>query len=64
SLSSFDPRWSVGRLLRDAGASSVPALLESVGLDPSVERRSPRTLSGGSVSASRSPGRSRPAPTC
>ncbi|QHC54545.1 peptide/nickel transport system ATP-binding protein [Rathayibacter tanaceti] len=47
SLSSFDPRWSVGRLLRDAGASSVPALLESVGLDPSVERRSPRTLSGG-----------------
>ncbi|NRG41190.1 ABC transporter ATP-binding protein [Rathayibacter sp. VKM Ac-2835] len=47
SLSSFDPRWSVGRLLRDAGAESVPALLESVGLAPSLERRSPRTLSGG-----------------
>ncbi|PPH76275.1 MULTISPECIES: ABC transporter ATP-binding protein [unclassified Rathayibacter] len=47
SLSSFDPRWSVGRLLRDAGGASVPALLESVGLDPALERRSPRTLSGG-----------------
>ncbi|QHC72737.1 ABC transporter ATP-binding protein [Rathayibacter sp. VKM Ac-2805] len=47
SLSSFDPRWSVGRLLRDAGAASVPELLESVGLDPALERRSPRTLSGG-----------------
>ncbi|MBF4463107.1 MULTISPECIES: ATP-binding cassette domain-containing protein [unclassified Rathayibacter] len=47
SLSSFDPRWSVGRLLRDAGAASVPALLASVGLGPELERRSPRTLSGG-----------------
>lgn len=52
SLSSFDPRWSVGRLLRDAGAgaaqsASVPELLESVGLSPALERRSPRTLSGG-----------------
>ncbi|AND17625.1 ABC transporter ATP-binding protein [Rathayibacter tritici] len=47
SVSSFDPRWSVGRLLRDAGAASVPALLASVGLDPALERRSPRTLSGG-----------------
>lgn len=47
SLSSFDPRWSVGRVLRDAGAASVPALLASVGLAPEMERRSPRTLSGG-----------------
>lgn len=53
SLSSFDPRWTVGRLLRDASGrrdgppASVPALLESVGLAPDLERRSPRTLSGG-----------------
>lgn len=47
SLSSFDPRWSVGRLLRDAGADSVPSLLDSVGLSPALAGRSPRTLSGG-----------------
>lgn len=47
SLSSFDPRWSVGRLLRDAGADSVPSLLEGVGLSPTLAGRSPRTLSGG-----------------
>ncbi|QHC65546.1 ATP-binding cassette domain-containing protein [Rathayibacter sp. VKM Ac-2759] len=53
SLSSFDPRWSVGRLLRDAGGrgdgphASAPELLTSVGLSPALERRSPRTLSGG-----------------
>ncbi|PPI52140.1 ATP-binding cassette domain-containing protein [Rathayibacter toxicus] len=47
SMSSFDPRWTVGRLLRDAGAASVPELLASVGLTSELERRSPRTLSGG-----------------
>ncbi|SMH43100.1 peptide/nickel transport system ATP-binding protein [Rathayibacter oskolensis] len=53
SLSSFDPRWSVGRLLRDAigrgdgPRASAASLLESVGLTPELERRSPRTLSGG-----------------
>ncbi|MBO0985391.1 ABC transporter ATP-binding protein [Rathayibacter sp. SD072] len=47
SLSSFDPRWSVGRLLRDAGAGDVGELLGRVGLAPSLASRSPRTLSGG-----------------
>ncbi|KQQ08606.1 ATP-binding cassette domain-containing protein [Rathayibacter sp. Leaf296] len=47
SLSSFDPRWSVGRLLRDAGAGDVGELLGRVGLAPALAQRSPRTLSGG-----------------
>ncbi|OOB89525.1 ABC transporter ATP-binding protein, partial [Rathayibacter sp. VKM Ac-2630] len=47
SQSSFDPRWSVGRLLRDAGAGDVGELLGRVGLAPALAQRSPRTLSGG-----------------
>ncbi|WP_230673156.1 ATP-binding cassette domain-containing protein [Rathayibacter sp. Leaf248] len=47
SLSSFDPRWSVGRLLRDAGSGDVGELLGRVGLAPALAQRSPRTLSGG-----------------
>ena len=49
ALSSFDPRWTVGRILADAlgGAAGVPALLESVGLSPDSAGRRPRHLSGG-----------------
>uniref|UniRef100_UPI00293F280A ABC transporter ATP-binding protein n=1 Tax=Clavibacter sp. MX14-G9D TaxID=3064656 RepID=UPI00293F280A len=57
-LASFDPRWTVGRILQDAlavaglrGADAVdsPAtLLAQVGLDPAlVLRRRPARLSGG-----------------
>jgi peptide/nickel transport system ATP-binding protein len=57
-FSSFDPRWSVGRLLADAltgGRSTRPGahteriaeLLQSVGLDPSLTNRRTRSLSGG-----------------
>ena len=57
-FSSFDPRWSVGRLLADAvsgGRTSrqrthtdrIAALLESVGLDASLMNRHTRSLSGG-----------------
>jgi peptide/nickel transport system ATP-binding protein len=57
-FSSFDPRWSVGRLLADAltgGNSTRPGahtdriaeLLSSVGLDPSLMSRRTRSLSGG-----------------
>ncbi|MES2092270.1 MAG: ABC transporter ATP-binding protein [Actinomycetota bacterium] len=49
ALSSFDPRWTVGRILADAlgGKAGVPALMESVGLSPSLAGRRPRHLSGG-----------------
>ncbi len=59
ALSSFDPRWTVGRILADAvgvaAAGHAPtlsnhgiaALLEQVGLEASVARRRPLTLSGG-----------------
>jgi peptide/nickel transport system ATP-binding protein len=56
-LGAFDPRWSVGRSLREAlAAGGVPraargdrvvSLLSEVGLDPEVARRRPRALSGG-----------------
>jgi peptide/nickel transport system ATP-binding protein len=56
-LASFDPRWSVDRILRDAlGAAAMrgadahdsPAtLLAQVGLEPAVLRRRPARLSGG-----------------
>ncbi|SDS70283.1 dipeptide ABC transporter ATP-binding protein [Microterricola viridarii] len=48
SLSSFDPRWSVGRILRDASrGAGVPELLGQVGLAPELAARHPLTLSGG-----------------
>jgi len=48
-LSSFDPRWTVGRIVGEAlprGAPAVP-LLERVGLGPEFLDRYPRQLSGG-----------------
>jgi peptide/nickel transport system ATP-binding protein len=49
ALSSFDPRWTVRRILADAlgGSTGVPTLLESVGLSPELAARRPRYLSGG-----------------
>ncbi|GAA1755065.1 dipeptide ABC transporter ATP-binding protein [Agromyces humatus] len=59
ALSSFDPRWSVGRIIADAlGVAAdghrpprtdhgIAGLLEQVGLEASVARRRPLTLSGG-----------------
>jgi len=51
ALSSFDPRWSVGRILSDAlpvgSAAGVAGLLDQVGLPASVAARRPLTLSGG-----------------
>jgi peptide/nickel transport system ATP-binding protein len=49
ALSSFDPRWTVGRILADAlgNTEGVPALLESVALSPELAARRPRHLSGG-----------------
>lgn len=49
ALSSFDPRWTVGRILADAlgGQTGLPALLQSVGLSPELASRRPRLLSGG-----------------
>lgn len=45
---SFDPRWSVDRILRDAGGEVAPAaLLERVGLGADLLPRRPTTLSGG-----------------
>ncbi|GAB3154985.1 ABC transporter ATP-binding protein [Microbacterium neimengense] len=47
---SFDPRWSVERILTASSAPGSPAprgLLERVGLDPALLRRRPATLSGG-----------------
>ncbi|WP_233548856.1 ABC transporter ATP-binding protein [Galactobacter valiniphilus] len=50
-LGSFEPRWSVGRILTDAlgrrDASAVRGLLESVHLSAAVADAHPRTLSGG-----------------
>ena len=49
-LGSMDPRRTVGRILRDAGAiadDAVSRLLVSVQLDPTVAARMPRSLSGG-----------------
>jgi peptide/nickel transport system ATP-binding protein len=48
-LSSFDPRWTVGRIVAEAlprAASAVP-LLERVGLGADFLDRYPRQLSGG-----------------
>jgi peptide/nickel transport system ATP-binding protein len=54
SLSSFDPRYSVRRILTDAldtapmgDRSSVAELLDAVGLPPSVANSRPLILSGG-----------------
>ncbi|GAA1513875.1 peptide/nickel transport system ATP-binding protein [Agromyces terreus] len=55
ALGSFDPRWSVRRILRDAlGAARMPAsdaavaaLLEQVHLSPELAARHPLALSGG-----------------
>jgi peptide/nickel transport system ATP-binding protein len=49
ALSSFDPRWTVGRILTDAlgGRAGVAALLQSVGLSPELAGRRPPHLSGG-----------------
>ena len=51
ALSSFDPRWSVGRILGDAlparSGVEVAELLDQVGLAASVAFRRPLTLSGG-----------------
>ena len=47
---SFDPRWTVARILRAAigsGDAAPDELLERVGLDPELGRRRPATLSGG-----------------
>ncbi|MBZ4486119.1 ABC transporter ATP-binding protein [Microbacterium sp. cx-55] len=47
---SFDPRWSVRRILRTAavkGTATPESLLERVGLDASLLGRRPATLSGG-----------------
>lgn len=52
-LGSFEPRWSVGQILRDAlprgsrTAARVTELLEAVHLPPSSAAASPATLSGG-----------------
>jgi peptide/nickel transport system ATP-binding protein len=55
-LSSFDPRWSVGRHILDALPGDYPRgtrqarvdeLLDLVGLDPEFARRRPLELSGG-----------------
>jgi peptide/nickel transport system ATP-binding protein len=57
-LSSFDPRWTVSRILRDAAALGNPGnadrpqdrvveLLEMVGLSPNVAGTLPLRLSGG-----------------
>jgi len=56
--SSFDPRWSVGRVLADAVtagrrtrptgvAAEVASLLDRVGLEPGTADRHPASLSGG-----------------
>ena len=48
-LSSFDPRWTVRRIVGEALAAGDRAepLLDRVGLDPEVLDRYPRQLSGG-----------------
>ncbi|WP_082468266.1 ATP-binding cassette domain-containing protein [Leifsonia sp. Leaf264] len=52
ALGSFDPRWSVGRILRDALGTdgtdaAVGELLDRVHLAPDTARRHPLALSGG-----------------
>ncbi|MEU4242699.1 ATP-binding cassette domain-containing protein [Actinoplanes sp. NPDC026619] len=48
-LSSFDPRWTVRRIVAEALPRGVPVepLLDRVGLGPDVLDRHPRQLSGG-----------------
>ncbi|MFJ4166790.1 ATP-binding cassette domain-containing protein [Microbacterium sp. NPDC089698] len=56
-LGAFDPRWTIGRSLREAlaaggvprglRAARVAALLGEVGLDPALAARRPAALSGG-----------------
>ena len=46
-LSSFDPRWTVRRIVGEARVHAVGPLLERVGLDPGIAERYPRQLSGG-----------------
>jgi peptide/nickel transport system ATP-binding protein len=49
-LASFDPRWSVGRILRAStrtGGASTVELLARVGLAAELSERRPATLSGG-----------------
>lgn len=56
-LGAFDPRWTVGRSLREAlaagevprasRAARVAALMDEVGLAPELARRRPAQLSGG-----------------
>jgi peptide/nickel transport system ATP-binding protein len=48
-LSSFDPRWTVGRIVAEALPRRAPVvpLLERVGLGPDLLDRYPRQLSGG-----------------
>ncbi|GAA2438344.1 ABC transporter ATP-binding protein [Actinomadura vinacea] len=48
ALASFDPRYTVGRVIAEADPETdVAALLERVGLDPELAGRRPATLSGG-----------------
>lgn len=52
ALGSFDPRWNVERLLRDAlgarsSAAAIAELLEQVRLPRDITSRHPHTLSGG-----------------
>jgi peptide/nickel transport system ATP-binding protein len=58
ALSSFDPRWTVGKVLADALTrgrttrlgpvrAQIVELLDTVGLDPAVATRRPLHLSGG-----------------
>lgn len=56
-LGAFDPRWTIGRSLREAleaggvprsvRAARVAALMAEVGLEPALARRRPAELSGG-----------------
>lgn len=49
SLSSFDPRWNVERIIRDAlrEPNNLATLLNQVGLSLEIASRHPSTLSGG-----------------
>ncbi|MFC6887317.1 MULTISPECIES: ABC transporter ATP-binding protein [Actinomadura] len=49
ALASFDPRYTVERVVAEAlaGGGGVADLLERVGLDPAMAARRPATLSGG-----------------